>query len=153
MAVCQIVKYPNDVLREKARPVKAVTLQVKRLLNNMFDTMRAAGGVGLAAPQIGVSKRLIVIEMNDERLALVNPEITAFAGRDAGTEGCLSIPGVWGEVERAAQVEVRGLDQDGRAVTVRAEGYLARALQHEIDHLDGILFIDRATKIGRDKAI
>lgn len=153
MAVCQIVRYPNDVLREKARPVKAVTPQIKRLLNNMFDTMRSAGGVGLAAPQIGISKRLIVIEINDERLALVNPEITAFAGRETGTEGCLSIPGVWGEVERATQVEVRGLNEVGQDITLRAEGYLARALQHEIDHLDGILFIDRATKIGRDKAI
>lgn len=153
MAVCQIVTYPNDVLREKARPVKAVTPQIKRLLSNMFDTMRAAGGVGLAAPQIGISKRLIVVEVNGERLALVNPEITAFAGREKATEGCLSIPGVWGEVERAAQVEVRGLNEDGRMVTLRADGYKARALQHEIDHLDGILFIDRATKVGRDKTI
>jgi len=153
LAVCQIVKYPNDVLREKARPVKAVTPQIKKLLNNMFDTMRLAGGVGLAAPQIGISKRLIVVEINDERLALINPEITAFTGRETGTEGCLSLPGVWGEVERAAQVEVRALNEDGRNITLRADGYLARALQHEIDHLDGILFIDRATNIRRDKAI
>lgn len=153
MAVCQVVKHPNEVLREKAQTVKAVTPQVKVILENMFDTMHAEGGVGLAAPQIGISKRLIVIELQKERLALVNPEILSFKGRETGTEGCLSIPGVWGEVERAAQVEVKGLNEEGREVMLRAKGYLARALQHEVDHLEGILFIDRATRVVRDRTL
>ncbi|MEW6727370.1 peptide deformylase [Desulforudis sp. 1088] len=151
MAVHKIVEHPDPILKEKAVAVKEITPQILRLIRNMFDTMYAAKGIGLAAPQIGVSKRVIVVDVENSPMALINPEITFFAGRESGTEGCLSIPGYWGEVERARTVEVKALNPDGEQVVVKAEGYMARALQHEIDHLDGILFIDRATKIGLEK--
>jgi len=151
VAVHKIVEHPDPILKEKAVAVKEITPQIRRLIRNMFDTMYAAKGVGLAAPQIGVSKRVIVVDVENDPMALINPEITSFSGRETGTEGCLSIPGYWGEVERAKAVEVKALNPDGEQVVVKAEGYMARALQHEIDHLDGILFIDRATKIGLEK--
>jgi len=122
--------------------------KVRDLVRDMFETMRAASGVGLAAPQVGVGKRVIVVDVSPVEpdcppLALVNPEIVERAGQVEGMEGCLSIPGVEGLVPRAESVRVRGKDDRGEPVEIRATGFLARALQHEIDHLDGVLFIDR----------
>ncbi|MEK6778208.1 MAG: peptide deformylase [Candidatus Deferrimicrobiota bacterium] len=122
--------------------------KVRELVRDMFETMHAASGVGLAAPQIGVGRRVIVVDvspMETESLpvALVNPEIAERSGSVEGMEGCLSVPGVEGLVPRAESVLVRGLDLQGQPVRIRATGFLARALQHEIDHLDGVLFIDR----------
>ncbi len=143
-----ILTYPDPFLTRKAIPVLRVDDKVRELVRDMFETMHAASGVGLAAPQIGVGRRVIVVDvspMETESLpvALVNPEIAERSGSVEGMEGCLSVPGVEGLVPRAESVLVRGLDLQGQPVRIRATGFLARALQHEIDHLDGVLFIDR----------
>ncbi|GFN24024.1 peptide deformylase [Thermanaeromonas sp. C210] len=150
MAVYKIVTLGEPVLREKAQPVTKITPNLLRLIDNMAETMYFAPGVGLAAPQIGVSKRVIVVDVGDGLVELINPEIIAAEGTEVGIEGCLSIPGVQGEVPRAARVVVRGLDRYGRGREYNARGLFARALQHEIDHLDGILFIDRALRLFKD---
>jgi len=143
-----ILTYPDPLLKKRSEAVPRVTPAVRELVRDLFDTMRAARGVGLAAPQIGVLKRVIVVDVSGVEpgvapLAFVNPRIAARRGRVEGTEGCLSIPGVEGVVPRAEWVAVEGLDERGEFLRVEATGLLARALQHEIDHLDGILFIDR----------
>lgn len=149
MAVYEIIKLGDPILREKARPVPKITANVLRLLDNMAETMRAANGVGLAAPQIGVPKRVVVVDVGDGLLELVNPELVAAEGEETAVEGCLSIPGLQGEVPRAYRVRVRYLDRQGEAREVEAEELAARALQHELDHLDGILFVDRAVRVFR----
>jgi len=149
MAVYQIVEIGADVLREKAKEVKEVNSSILKLLDNMVDTMQAAEGVGLAAPQIGVSKRVIVVQVNDELVELINPVILEKEGANTAEEGCLSIPNMTGDVVRAAKVRVQGLNRQGEMVDIRAERLLARALQHEIDHLEGILFVDVAKKTYR----
>ena len=149
MAVYEIVEVGADVLREKAKEVREITPNILKLLDNMLDTMYAANGVGLAAPQIGVSKRVIVVDVGEGPVELINPVILASKGEENDVEGCLSIPGVTGDVSRAAWVRVQGLDRNGKQTEIEAEGYLARAFQHEIDHLEGILFIDKASKTYR----
>ena len=159
MAVLEIIMVPDPVLRAKAKKVSKVTPSVQKLLDDMTETMREAPGVGLAGPQVGALQRLIVVEVvKDEEypemqygfFQLVNPEIVRISKEiEEGTEGCLSIPGFTAEVERFAAVEVRALDRSGKAVKLRARGFLARVLQHEIDHLDGVLYLDRIT--GPDK--
>ena len=131
------------VLRRRARAVGRVTPQVQRLVDGMIETMHEASGVGLAAPQVGVSKRIIVAEVNERLHVLIDPKIVKHEGEELGTEGCLSIPGVIGEVPRAVRVIVKGKNRKGRGITLDAGGMLARVLQHEVDHLDGILFLDR----------
>lgn len=147
MAVYHIVKVGDAVLREKAKPVNKITPNIIKLLENMKDTLYAAEGVGLAAPQIGISKRVVVIDVGEGLLELINPEIISAQGEDVDVEGCLSIPGVQGEVKRYAKVVVKALDRNGKEFTITGTGLLSRALQHEIDHLDGILFIDKAEKL------
>jgi peptide deformylase len=149
MAGFSIVKIGDPVLRQKARQVTVFNKKTKKLLDGMRDALYKANGVGLAAPQVGVSKRVVVVDVGEGVWELINPEIVFQDGEELGVEGCLSIPGMAGEVNRAARVKVRALDGDGREQVISAEGLGARALQHEIDHLDGILFIDRATKIIR----
>jgi peptide deformylase len=144
----QILTYPDPFLLRKAAPVARVDDRIRELVRDMFETMYAASGIGLAAPQVGVGKRVIVVDVSAVEqeiapIALVNPEIVERKGQVEGTEGCLSIPGVEGIVPRAESVLVRALDPQGQPVQIRAAGLLSRALQHEIDHLDGILFIDR----------
>jgi len=146
-----ILTYPDPFLATTAAPVAKVDDSVRTLVRDLFETMYAANGVGLAATQVGVGKRVIVVDISPVEeeaapLALVNPEIVESQGCVQGPEGCLSVPGVEGEVARAETVLVRGMDEKGSPVTVRAQGLLARAIQHEIDHLDGILFIDRLTE-------
>lgn len=149
MPVVDIQCFDSPVLRKKAKKVTRVNKAIKKTLQDMLDTMREANGVGLAAPQIGISKRLVVLDVGDGPRFLVNPEITArSAETEVQWEGCLSWPGYIGEVERSASVTVKALDEAGREVWIEGEGLLARCLQHEIDHLDGILFIDRATTIS-----
>lgn len=143
-----ILTYPEPFLATKSLPVRSVDERIRDLVRDMFDTMYAANGIGLAAPQIGVGKRVIVVDITpveekSKPLALVNPEILRKQGQEEGMEGCLSVPGVEGTVCRASSVTVRGMNENGDPVTLEADGLLARALQHEIDHLDGILFIDR----------
>lgn len=146
----EILLYPDPFLARKAVPVAAVNDRIRVLIRDMFETMYAAEGVGLAATQVGVGKRVVILDVSpvDETIApvaVVNPEIVSRKGSVTGVEGCLSVPGVQGEVCRAETVEVRGMDEQGNPVRIRAAGILSRALQHEIDHLDGILFIERAS--------
>ncbi|MBC2721217.1 peptide deformylase [Desulfosporosinus sp.] len=149
MAVYQIVEIGADVLREKAKEVKEVNSSIIKLLDNMIDTLHDAQGVGLAAPQIGVSKRVIIVEVDDVLLELINPVILEKEGANSAEEGCLSIPNMTGDVVRAAKVRVQGLNRQGEMVDIRADRLLARALQHEIDHLEGVLFVDVAKKTYR----
>jgi peptide deformylase len=160
MTVQNIYTFREDVLRQKAQPVDTFDAELQTLVDDMIETMRVAPGVGLAAPQIGVSKRVIVVEFGDEydetipeRLfVLVNPEIVQQSeDQIEGIEGCLSVPGLVGEVARAQSVTVRGQDQRGKKVTIRAQGWLARIFQHEIDHVNGVLYTDRTEKIWQPK--
>jgi peptide deformylase len=149
MAVYQIVEIGADILRDKAKEVKEINPSIIKLLDNMVDTMIAADGVGLAAPQIGVSKRVVVIKVGDVLLELINPVILDKEGEAVAEEGCLSIPNMTGDVVRAAKVHVQGLNREGKMLDIHADRLLARALQHEIDHLEGILFVDLAKKTYR----
>ncbi|MGB4503436.1 MAG: peptide deformylase [Syntrophaceticus sp.] len=152
MAALKIVEIGEPVLRQKCREVTVINKKIKKLLDGMKETMYKANGVGLAAPQVGVSKRIVVVDAGEGFWELINPEIVFQEGEEVDVEGCLSIPGVAGEVNRAARVRVRALDRDGQQQVISAQGLGARALQHEIDHLDGILFIDKAAKIIRQES-
>ncbi len=143
MALLPIRTVGDDVLREKAKPVDKVTKKRKKLIKDMIETMYDADGIGLAAPQIGVSERIIVVDVGEGPFALFNPDIMGKDGEAIDVEGCLSVPEKKGYVKRAAKVVVEGLDEDEKFVRIEAEGLLARCLQHEIDHLEGILFIDK----------
>ena len=151
MSVLDIRRAGDPVLKEKAKPVAKITKTVRSLLDNMVQTMQEADGVGLAAPQVGVSLRVVVIDVGEGLIELINPVIIASEGCETGTEGCLSIPGMYGEVERFTSVTVQGLDRQGAPITVQGSGLLARALQHEIDHLEGVLFIERAQSVFRER--
>ncbi|RLA86400.1 MAG: peptide deformylase [Deltaproteobacteria bacterium] len=150
----EIVIYPDPVLRKKAREVKRIDDRVARLAAEMAETMYAAPGIGLAAPQVGVSERVILVDVTGperkELITLVNPVIVEKEGMVIFEEGCLSLPEVREKVERAARVLVRGYDLDEREREIEAEGLLAIALQHEIDHLNGVLFIDYLSRLKRD---
>jgi peptide deformylase len=144
MAIHKIITTENPILRQKAKKVHHFDASMQKLVNDMFETMHTAGGVGLAAPQIALSIRVLVAEFEDNKVALFNPEIIKAEGEERATEGCLSIPGYVGDnIRRATMVVVKGQDARGKPLKVRAEGWFARVLQHEIDHLDGILFLDR----------
>ena len=145
----------EEVLTEKCQPVTTFDSGLRVLVDAMFDTMAEADGVGLAAPQVGVSSRLFVINIKGvERRAYVNPQIIETSiETDTAEEGCLSIPGVWHDVQRPARITVQAQDLEGKAFTVKAEGLLARAIQHETDHLNGILFIDRLDDVEREKMV
>jgi peptide deformylase len=154
MAILRIRLYPDPVLREPASPVTDVDDSVRKLIADMTETMRAAPGVGLAAPQVGVQRRVLVYSLGTEEPvhALVNPEIVERSGEQVGDEGCLSIPGLSYPVTRAERITVRGLDADGQAVSIDAVEFEARVIQHEVDHLDGVLFLERLTPEDRREA-
>ena len=141
--VLKIIRFPNPVLRKKAKAVKKITAEIGRLIDDMIDTMHKAPGVGLAAPQVGRSVRVIVADIGEGPLALVNPRIISRSGTQTLYEGCLCLPGVDAPIERAAKVTVKALDREGKPGEIFAEGLLSTVLQHEIDHLDGVVFIDR----------
>lgn len=150
MAIRIIVKDPDPILRQIAKPVPKITPNIHKLLDDMAETMYDAGGVGLAAPQIGILKRVIVLDPHDEETGLIemiNPEITEAEGEQLGPEGCLSIPGLNGEVRRKQRIVVKGLDRHGQEIVIEAKDFLARIFQHEIDHLNGILFTDIAESV------
>ncbi len=147
MARLEIRLEGDRVLRQRAREVRKVNAALRRLIDDMIETMRAAPGVGLAANQVGVLRRVIVVDDDEAPLALINPEILSSEGEAVGTEGCLSIPGVQGEVPRATRIHVKALDRDGREQHFVSQDFQARVIQHEVDHLDGILFTDRALSI------
>jgi len=150
MAVYQIVTFPDPILEQKAKPIEKINAGVHRVLDNMRDTLVAADGIGLAAPQIGISKRMIVVNMGDNVVELINPEIIYQEGEQLGSEGCLSVRGLVGWVQRAEKVIVKGLNREGVTVEYETQGLSARCFQHEIDHLEGILFTDKAIKTRRD---
>ena len=148
MAKLKIVKVGDDVLRKKCRPVDEITPKILRLLDDMTETMRNAQGVGLAAPQVGILRRIVVIEVEEGNvIELINPKIIAYAGEQTGTEGCLSVPGKWGTVTRPMHVTVRATNRHGEEFELTGSELLARAICHELDHLDGKLYIDVATDI------
>lgn len=143
MAIRPIIKYPDPVLRRKAKRVSHVDDSLKRLIDDMIETMHRAAGVGLAAPQVGVSLKIAVIGIPEEEvIVLLNPEVVKKSGERVVVEGCLSIPGYRGEIRRAERVAVKALNCEGKAFRIKAEDLLAEALEHEIDHLNGILYID-----------
>ena len=148
MALLPIVKHPNDVLETKCEEVTSFDRNLAKLLNNMYDTMVKADGVGLAAPQVNVAKRIAVVEVDEDfgKIELINPVILESKGSDVDIEGCLSFPGIYGEVERPNYVKVRAQNRKGGTYILEAEGFLARAIQHEMDHLDGILFTSKVTR-------
>ena len=148
MAKLKIVKVGDDILRKRCRPVEEITPKIHRLLDDMAETMRAAQGVGLAAPQVGILRRIVVIEGEEGNLIeLINPKIIAYAGEQEGTEGCLSVPNKWGTVKRPMHVTVRALNRHGEEFEITGSEFLARAFCHELDHLDGKLYIDIASAI------
>ena len=154
MSVRPVRIYGDPVLRQKAAEIAEFDDELKRLAADMRDTMHAYNGVGLAANQVGVAQRIAVVDVpvDDERRAiytLVNPEILERSGSETGEEGCLSIPGLYDDVTRSLSIRVRALDEDGQAYELEAVDYLARAIQHEVDHLDGVLFIDRLSPLKR----
>ncbi len=162
MTIRKIVTIPEPVLRRKARKVTDFGPELQTLIDDMIETMREAPGVGLAAPQVDIPLRVIVVEYGEDEdenedvppklFTIINPEITRFAPEtEVGTEGCLSIPGYVGDVDRPMAITIKGQNRRGQAVKIKAEGWLARIFQHEIDHLDGVLFIDRAEKVWEFK--
>lgn len=150
MAVLPMVNYPDPVLRRKAMRVTSINGSIGRLIDDMVETMHEVGGVGLAAPQVGVPLRVAVIELpEEETIVLINPKIVKRSGERQVEEGCLSLPGYRGEVQRSVKVTAKGLDRYGREIRIKGEGLLAQALEHEIDHLNGTLYIDHLE--GMDK--
>jgi peptide deformylase len=151
----EIVKYPDPVLEHPSEPVTAFDEELRKLVDDMFESMYAAKGIGLAAPQIGISKRLTVIDLSfqknpEEKIVLINPEIVFREGKQYEEEGCLSLPEIREKVSRAAKVKVRAQDVKGEWFELDGEELLARAFQHEIDHLDGVLFFRRVSALKRD---
>jgi peptide deformylase len=156
MAIREIITLPNPTLRRKARKVSEFGPELQSLIDDMVETMRVAPGVGLAAPQVDIPLRVIVVEFGDEEdeeipprlFMVVNPEITRRSQETVvGIEGCLSIPGILGDVERSSSVTVKGYNRHGQPIRIKANGWLARIFQHEVDHLDGVLFVDRAEQV------
>lgn len=146
MALRNIVTLGDEVLRKKCRPVSEVTERIQTLVDDMIETMHDANGVGLAAPQVGVMRRIFVVDIGDGPIVLINPEIIEMSGEQTGEEGCLSLPGKAGTVTRANYVKIKGLDRDGNEQVYEGTELLARAFQHENDHLDGVIYIDKATE-------
>lgn len=150
MALLNILHYPDPRLRRVAKPAERVDEAVRKLVDDMAETMYKAPGIGLAAVQVNVAKRVVVIDISETRDQLrvfINPEILARDGTQVLEEGCLSVPGIYDEVERAAHVRVRALDRDGKAFEMDADGLLATCIQHEIDHLDGKVFVDYLSRM------
>jgi peptide deformylase len=155
VAILPIVKYPDTILEKECTPVTQFDKKLKTLVNNMYETMLAADGVGLAAPQIGVDQQIAVVDIGEDigRLDLINPVILETSGEQTDVEGCLSFPGLYGTVSRPYYVKVQAQDLKGRTFIVEAEDYLARAIQHEIDHLHGILFTSMVLKYIKEEDI
>lgn len=155
MAILEIKKYPEKILGIKAEPVKKIDSNILRLIDDMVETMYAAPGVGLAAPQVGVSLRVMVVDVSTKEkgsglIVLINPEIISIEGESEEEEGCLSVPDYRSQIKRDEMIIVRGLNREGREIEIEGKGLLSRALQHEIDHLNGTLIIDRVSPIKRE---
>lgn len=149
MAVKKIVVHPAEILEQPCKPVTVFNNKLKKLLNDMYETMVEFDGVGLAAPQIGISEQIAIVDIDDETVGtieMINPEIVETSGEQTGPEGCLSFPGLYGEVSRPYYVKVKAQDRKGKQFFIEAEDFLARAIQHEIDHLHGILFTSKVIR-------
>ena len=154
MALLTILHYPDPRLRQVAKPVATVDEEIRRLVDDMAETMYAAPGIGLAAVQVNVALRVVVIDLSETRSALqvlINPEITEHDGKQVFEEGCLSVPGIFGEVERAQHIRVRALNRDGKPFEMETQGLLATCIQHEIDHLDGKVFVDYLSRLKQSR--
>ena len=154
MTTLNILHFPDPRLRTVAKPVEKVDDSIRQLADDMLETMYAAPGIGLAATQVNVDKRIVVIDISEEKnqpLCLINPEILELDGVEEMDEGCLSVPGVYERVQRAEKVRIRALDRDGQPVELQADGLLAVCIQHEIDHLDGKLFVDYLSQLKRTR--
>jgi len=154
MALLEILHFPDPRLRNLARPVTEVDDTVRQLVDDMFETMYAAPGIGLAATQVNVAKRIVVIDISEDKtqpLCLINPEIIEKHGVEEMEEGCLSVPGVYDVVQRAERIRIRALDRDGQVFETETDGLLAVCIQHEIDHLDGKLFVDYLSQLKRTR--
>ena len=154
MALLEILKFPDDRLRTKAKPVETITDEIKQLVDDMFETMYAAPGIGLAATQINVHKRIVVIDVSpekDEPLCLINPIITAKDGIETHEEGCLSVPGIYETVERAEHIKLSALNREGEEIKMDVGDLLAICIQHELDHLEGKLFVDYLSPLKRNR--
>jgi len=155
MAILTILEFPDERLRKKAKPVDSVDDQTRKLIDDMLETMYAAPGIGLAATQVNVQKRILVVDISEEKnapLALINPEILCKEGQEESDEGCLSVPGVFEKVKRAEKIRIKALDREGSTIEMDAEGLLAVCIQHEIDHLEGKLFVDYLSPLKRQLA-
>ncbi len=146
MAIRNIRKIGDELLRKKSRKVEEIDSRIITLLDDMKDTLKEANGVGLAAPQVGVLKRVVIIDVGEGLIELINPEFVSVSGKKVAVEGCLSVPDRWGEVERPAKVVVRALNRNGDEIEVTGENLLATALCHELDHLDGVIFVDKVIR-------
>ena len=146
MAILNILKEGDETLRKKSRPVEEITPRIIRLLDDMHETLAKAEGVGLAAPQVGVLRRVVIVEVGEEKYELINPEIIETSGEIEDLEGCLSVPGLYGTVKRPEYVKVKALDRNGKEYIAEGHGLTARCFCHELDHLEGILYIDKATE-------
>ena len=154
MAVIAIRVVPDPILRQKSKRVRSINSSIHKLIGNMLETMHSASGVGLAAPQVGIPLRVIVIGIPEqENIALINPQIVRRRGERLVNEGCLSIPGYVGELKRAVSVTVKGRDQNGKEIRIKANELLAQALEHEIDHLNGVLYVDRLEDMDKLRKI
>ena len=154
MAILNILHYPDPRLREKALPVENVDGEIKQLVSDMFETMYDAPGIGLAATQANVQKRIIVIDVSEDKsqpLCFINPEIMESDGEEVMEEGCLSVPGIYEKVKRADKIKVRALDREGKQFEMEAEGILSTCIQHEMDHLEGKLFVDYLSELKRQR--
>jgi peptide deformylase len=154
MALLPILEFPDPRLRTRAAPVAQVDASIRKLIDDMFETMYAAPGIGLAATQVNVHKRVIVIDVTEDRskpLALINPEIIAREGVEETEEGCLSVPGIYDKVTRAEKIQVKTLDRSGKQIEIEADGLLAVCIQHEMDHLEGKLFVDYLSELKRTR--
>lgn len=148
MAIRAIVKHPNEVLETKCSPVTAFDKDLAVLLDDMYETMIEADGVGIAAPQVGVAVRAAIVDFQEGQapIEMINPELALYEGSDTDIEGCLSFPGIFGEVERYDHIKIKAQERDGSWYELEAEGYEARAILHEMDHLDGVLFTSKISK-------
>ncbi len=154
MAVLPIYHFPNPILKQKSKRVRVIDDSVQKLIDNMLETMHSASGVGLAAPQVGVPLRVIVISMpEEESIVLINPEVVRRKGERLVNEGCLSVPGYFGEIKRAESITVKGLDPSGKKIRIKAAELLAQVLEHEIDHINGVLYLDHLESMDKLRKI
>ena len=153
MALMEVLKFPHPVLRKKCEKVETVDEEIKKIARDMAETMYAENGIGLAAPQVGITKRIFVVDVDDALITVINPEISVLGEKVKMEEGCLCLPEVTVEIERLSNAQVKGLDIDGKGILIEAVDLLARALQHETDHLNGMLIIDHLSKVKRDMVV